>query len=356
MLLYDKDQHILLRDEAHKRRICKPGEWDTFLKRVPEADYMPHKPGERMTVFEVEIPDWPPAPRSPLQLMMSLDGGVPTGPFHDKPWTGRQPVVERNFWTQRAVSRLAREIVPNNQNYEPERLAYQWQAPLFDTNYHVLIRPFCQEHGIDIVDFWKKIQPSLPSLEIVTTVNPHIKEERAKGGYSPTRRCILVEQQHLILGPPEGEAGSGGKESILPLADGTYTRGAIEAALVRKCGRPVEFFTNRMSDSRIVPMPNLETLIDFLKSDPTDGLLYVYDRGEKNYDCENFSDTLRVALNMKLGLNSCGVMWGDTHAFCVFIVAGESEPIIVFVEPQRDLIVDKLEGQYSVKNICGVYI
>ena len=86
---YDPDRHILLRDQAHQRRIHEPAEFAEYLRRVAKPSDDLQEPGDRMEIFDVEIPDWPPAPRSPLQIIFGGDD-----PFADKPWRGVQPAVE----------------------------------------------------------------------------------------------------------------------------------------------------------------------------------------------------------------------------------------------------------------------
>ena len=172
---YDPERHILLRDQAHKRRIHEEGEFGEYLRRVAAAAYRPDDPGARMTVFDVLVPDWPPAPRSPLQILFGGDD-----PFADKPWRGRQPAVDRDWWTERETSRIGRALVPNDRDFDPERMAYQWQVPIFDPRPHVLMRCWCNENGVDLVAFLRKGVPEV-GLRLFETTNPHVREERGDG-------------------------------------------------------------------------------------------------------------------------------------------------------------------------------
>ena len=106
---------------------------------------------------------------------------------------------------------------------------------------------------------------------------------------------------------------------------------AIEGAL----GRDVRLFGNSTSDSGIVALTR-DGLREFLDQDATDRIDYINDSGERNYDCENFSESVRNNLVRKYGVNSCAVVWGDSHAWCIFIVVGKDGPEVVQVEPQSD--------------------
>ena len=128
-----------------------------------------------------------------------------------------------------------------------------------------------------------------------------------------------------------------------------------------KLERDFRLFGGQTSDRMIVSIRK-DAMIDFLKSDPTDKMSYVEDRGDRNYDCDNFADTLRNSINRKYGLNCVGIIWGDTHAWNFFVVNGvvenslDSGPRIFFVEPQDDRIIDDLTGGYSIDRRCEVYL
>ena len=154
-------QHILLCDEAHQRRIdplANDGEYAEFVRRVGELEYDPGNPSARMVPFEVELPEWPPVERTPLAFIFGSDG-----PFADMPWKGLQLAVERTFWTRRAISNLAKDMVPVTENFEAKRLAYQWQCEIFDSELHVVIRTWCAANGVDIVQFWRGYYPTAKS-------------------------------------------------------------------------------------------------------------------------------------------------------------------------------------------------
>lgn len=465
MIRYDPEQHILLRDQAHKRRIHADEEFAEYLRRVRECAYWPGRPDARIEIFDVEVPEWPPVYRTPLQMMFSIGrDGRPSGPFADMPWIGVHPAVDRDVLIDNATFRIAKDMVPDT--FVPERLNYQWQVHVFDPAEHVVIRYWCKENGVDIVRFWNKFYPRYKGqLEIVETTNPTIREERAVGSYSPTRRCVrradlplleagLLEGRESALPPPpapdpvrvlaqelridrfeaspsEVEAGQevvatwsaigqvkarvirtssevefgdilpSGANSFRYRPEGAHTvhlrvwgatgesvdsepveigvRPAAEpeaaaeperphvtdgaaiyspldvhTALRDALGRPFNLFGGQFSDTKIVALSR-DRLSGFLASDPTNRDTYVADRGGRNFDCDNFADRLRNGLASQ-GLNSCGVIWGDRHAFNFFVTTGTDGPEIVFVEPQTDALVERLEAEYSIRSRCSVYL
>ena len=50
--------------------------------------------------------------------------------------------------------------------------------------------------------------------------------------------------------------------------------------------------------------------------------MYVLDKGNRNYDCENFAEKLRCDLQNKHGINGVGIIWGDGHAWNFFVING----------------------------------
>ena len=79
MTAYDPEQHLLLRDVAHRRCIHQDREFSAFVQRVAEAGY---------ELFKVEVPDWPPVMRTPLPIIVfgiSIDGGGGGGVVHGGP-------------------------------------------------------------------------------------------------------------------------------------------------------------------------------------------------------------------------------------------------------------------------------
>ena len=185
---YDAEKHLLLCDQAHKRRIdVDTPEYSDYLTRLRDYQYDPFREDKRLELFQVQISEWPPVKRSPLQMMFGVKvggGGEPVDldPFGDKPWKGVQWAVERNFWTQRGTMELAKEMVPLDENDDPRRMAYQWQCAIFDPQQHVVIRYWCKENGVDIVEFYKEFLPAHPDLQIIETTNPQLLDEQANGG------------------------------------------------------------------------------------------------------------------------------------------------------------------------------
>ena len=89
METYDRQMHILLRDQAHQRCIHQDEEYEQYVQQVRDAGF---------DVFTVECPEWPPVKRTPLPIIIfsiSVDGsgGGGTGmggPTADMTWEGEQ--------------------------------------------------------------------------------------------------------------------------------------------------------------------------------------------------------------------------------------------------------------------------
>ena len=381
---YDPKRHILLRDQAHQRRIHTDAEFAEYLRRVAEPCDDLQEPGSRMTVFDVVVPDWPLAPRSPLAIIFGGDD-----PFVDKPWRGVQPAVERDWWTDRATMRIARRMVPNDRNFDPERLSYQWQVPRFDPARHILMRRWCAENGVDLVGFLREGVERL-GLRLFEVTNPHVREERAKNrGYSPTRRCfdradlpIARRAAGLDASAPEPDPDPEPGLNEIARAIGRldpddrslWTRrgpprvDALVALLGRRITAAQRTAAWRAFKSRPAPAPEpapqpapdvdgvraispdeavaalraalgrdfrlfggqtadrrilamrRDALLAWLAKDPTSSAVYVDEKRGRHFDCDDFAMSLKVALAQSAGLNSCAVIWGDGHAWCAFFV------------------------------------
>ena len=164
METYDREAHILLRDEAHQRCIHQDHEFAEYVKRVKKAGF---------EVFPVQCPEWPPVKRTPLPIIVfsiSVDGSggggsSMGGPTADMTWEGTQLAVACNrgdartyadYMTERKLRDITREMVPNDWMglqhggmKAPERMSYAWQVEEFDPNRHVVIRYWVspQWHG-----------------------------------------------------------------------------------------------------------------------------------------------------------------------------------------------------------------
>ncbi len=177
---YDGNKHILLRNQAHKAKLT-PEEFSGFERHLKESG---------VTVFDVEVPDWPPAEKSPLQL----GGG---NPFEGESWEGTQPAISNSDYAgRRLVTKLAREMA--GPRLAPKRLAYQWQVPEFDPERHILMRQWLAENEVSIVDFLReyipKVRKEIGRDPLFEVANPHAQAESdAGGGYSPTRRALAID-------------------------------------------------------------------------------------------------------------------------------------------------------------------
>ena len=183
-LQYDKNQHRLLRDIAHRARLT-PDEYDQFQKSVRAA---------KIPFTSVNIPEWPPVPYSPLLILF---GSKPW--WEERYWTGKQPSVKHADSAR--ASRIAREMAGDP--LSPRRLAYAWQVPEYDPREHIILRYWLDEHDLSIVDF---LRDYLPAVEkrlgrddlLIEVTNPRAQQEQAEGSYSPTRRAVRIADRSLL--------------------------------------------------------------------------------------------------------------------------------------------------------------
>ena len=94
----------------------------------------------------------------------------------------------------------------------------------------------------------------------------------------------------------------------------------------------------------------------FLRGNKTNRNKYVNDAGGRNYDCDNFSEQLRVDLQREYGINGVGIIWGDVHAWNFFVIATDNGIEIKMIEPQSDMHVTDLIGKYGVQKRCAVLL
>ena len=391
METYDRERHILLRDEAHRRCIHQEREVAEYVKRARKAGH---------EVITVDCPDWPPVKRTPLPIIVfgiSVDGSGSGGssmggPTADMTWEGEQLAVACNrgdgrtyqdYLIEREIRDIARDMAPSR--FEPaHRVAYAWQVAEYDPDEHVVIRYWCREHNVSIVNFWRTFYPEVAGqLTVVDTTNPELLQEQAKGSYSPTRRCMLRSELYLarnsFLGtseaPPDPDepdtnrAPAPQPRSVHDSDDDAeeqvqwtihedvhaYDPHEVMSALESALGRDVRPFSGTTMDSQIMAISR-ESMARYLGANPVDQRQYIRDSGGRNYDCDDFALSLRAALIRDHGYNSCAVIAGDVHAFNAFILAGEHGAEVAFVEPQTDGLVTELTGEYSVDRRCEVII
>ena len=450
MIKYKADRHVLLHDLAHRMAIT-PAEIDAYKESLSS---------DGVEIFEVEIPDWPPVPYSPV------DGWIIFGDvwWEGRLWEGIQPAIHAS--DADLAMRLAGELAGDTM--APIRVAYVWGVEIHDPENHIPMRAWLASNELSIVDF---LVTYLPRKEgetgrtdyLVETTNPDLEAERASGSYSPTRRCVRLRDLWLLeefagrtgtaphldinakfrkrgamrysvsplpaafgrkrgaplvlreprevrlygepaLGscnlivnghqvqnieprrsgwrgffPPDVDVDmvraayvNGGKQASRAAADlaprpapkpatgvtadaRVYSPPSVVDALTKVLGRSPRLFGQAASDTAICALTR-EGLDLFLREDQTDHLSYIADRGGRNYDCENFSETLRNKLVRQHGINGCAVIWGDGHAWCGFVVVGEDGPGIVMVEPQTDRYVEAIEHEYAVTRRCEVLL
>ena len=374
---YNSEKHLILRDIAHQRCIVQEGEYQDFVSRVRNATLKPLK-DEFIEVFEVDIPDWPIVKRTPLPIIVFSIGGdggaTQGGPTANMTWDGTQLAVEKHPWVRKIVSRIAKDMAPDRM-IPPHRIAYAWQVEEFNPNKHVVIRYWCRDNGVDIVDFWTEFYPQYESdIEIVKTTNPEVMIEKERGSYSPTRRCMLKEHlyvarnhylgtdekpdivEDVVLPQPRMVHDSDDEEEETvewSMGDGakTYKASVAIEALSAALGRDVRLFSGTTMDSHIVAISRV-AMVRYLNSNPVDTRQYIADTGNRNYDCDDFALTLRSNLIRDYGYNCCAVVAGDVHAWNAFLLNGENGLEVAFIEPQTDGLVEDLDGMYSVQNRC----
>lgn len=134
-----------------------------------------------------------------------------------------------------------------------------------------------------------------------------------------------------------------------------YPAAEVIRALQEKLDRNFRLFGRQTSDSAIVALVK-KTAMDFISEDTVDRRTYVLDTGGRNYDCDNFAESLRCRLVERHGVNSIGVIWGDKHAWNFIVTAGDKGPEILMIEPQNDQIVEAGSGMYSMDRRCEILL
>lgn len=400
ILTFDPNQHFLLRDIAH-RELLTPEEYQGFEHKCREAG---------LDIFQVAVPDWPPVPYSPLALIANLETGWGGGAWWDNEfWTGMQPAVGKNFKTytypvsddpsMRFVSGTTaptrhdtiarytgREMAGDR--LSGKRLSYMWQIPVFDAAQHIDVRSWIESRGLNIVkflrDYASEVAAEIGFNPVFETTNPNARAEHDAGGgvYRSRIRAISVDHQSVLKRFADAEAGqpvhrlpkivprptpddSGirieelaqGVASANAVSEGAvaYDRRAIARALEAEFGQMPRVFGGALSDSALVAITR-DALRQFLGENQVDKARYVADKGNRNFDCENFAEGLRVDLARKYGLNSIGIVWGDGHAWNLCVVVGSGGPEIVLIEPQDDSEVTELQGIYSIARRCEILL
>ena len=184
---YDRNKHILLRDQAHKRRLT-PEEYPEFEAALIK---------EGISIMAVECPEWPPVEKSRL-FMLFGDGD----PWEGQYWTGSQPAIDASdYLARRTVTRIGRGMA--GPALSPKRLAYAWQVPEYDPERHILMRQWLADHEVSIVDFLRQhipqVRKELGRDPLIEVANPHAQTESdAGGGYSPTRRALAVRDLPIL--------------------------------------------------------------------------------------------------------------------------------------------------------------
>ncbi len=134
-----------------------------------------------------------------------------------------------------------------------------------------------------------------------------------------------------------------------------YTAAEVIRALQEELGDSLRLFGRQASDSAVVALAK-EAAMKFISEDAVDRRTYVLDTGGRNYDCDNFAESLRCHLVEQHGVNSIGVVWGDRHAWNFVVTAGADGPEILMIEPQNDQVVTAGSGIYSMDRRCELLL
>ena len=134
-----------------------------------------------------------------------------------------------------------------------------------------------------------------------------------------------------------------------------YTAAEVIRALQEELSVNFRLFGRQTSDSAIVALSK-ESAMKFISEDAVDRRTYVLDTGGRNYDCDNFAESLRCHLVEQHGVNSIGVIWGDKHAWNFVVTAEEDGPEIIMVEPQNDRVMEVGSGMYSIDRRCEILL
>ena len=127
------------------------------------------------------------------------------------------------------------------------------------------------------------------------------------------------------------------KERVLTTDD-------VRSAWARSAGRKLKLI---LVDSKYYAIP-WEVWRDIVQFTKVDAGQYRKDR----YDCDDFAVVLKAVVSRKFALNSAGIIfdYSGGHAYTALIVADENRtPFMVFVEPQTDGLVTRMEGAYDAE-------
>ena len=119
-----------------------------------------------------------------------------------------------------------------------------------------------------------------------------------------------------------------------------------ENVFIMEEGKGINAQPFRLTDSiyRVVSRQMLNSILEETKVD-------VIQWQSESYDCEDIARKF-VTRCADLGINSIGrvMSWSGQHAFCIAIVQKGDGVEPVFIEPQTDQIITKMEGKYDLKN------
>ena len=169
------------------------------------------------------------------------------------------------------------------------------------------------------------------------------------------RDKILKIQKTIENNSPQQQTSST-QEQIQKISNNVkvYSTHSIQKAL-QKIFPNYRLFGNGLSDTAIVALDR-NGIDKFLQINAVNRDQYILDKGNRNYDCENFAEKLRCDLQSRYGINGIGIIWADGHAFNFFVVNNGSIPEILIIEPQTDEVVTELTGNYSINRRCEILL
>ena len=401
---YDAGTHALLYDIAHTE-LLTPAEYPDLERRVR---------GLGAEVVQVQLPEWPRVPYSPLALVSSADGGTVGAPWWEgRFWSGSQPAVllsQRLDYTYPERPDIAAALAPGmagvehsvradtvaryegrllaGDRFDGLRLAYREQVAVYEADTHVLVKPWLRAQGLDVPGFYRDWIPELVGKlgfnPVIETTNPAAREEHESlGYYSPTADAVVTVHEEAVLGgyaasvsgrrmpplvideapaqaPPPTPPTPPSRPAAVVEGSRAYSVRDAAQALRNAFGFMPPLFGNAAADSAIVAMTR-EGLASYLAWSDLDRQAYVADTGGRNFVCDDFALSFKSDAARYFGMNNVGVVWGNVHAWCFVFVVGKGErPDVVFIEPQvddvRDAEIGNFRGAYAIDRRCAVLL
>ena len=281
-----------------------------------------------------------------VDIPLRADGGV-----HVWRMTGQVPLAELpTVLGEKSVVGVSRLIVVNVETWDkrgvflstknvPEELYREKERP------PLVIRRFEDAAEVRV---WGDM-----SLSHGITLNEVILDKMVawNGGW----KCRISNDDLNVILTGTKRAMEDNSQSRVVEDAKAYSSSAVIAELQKVLGTKIRLFGQTFSDSAMVALTEQGMRL-YLKENDTDRDKYIADQGNRNYDCENFSEQLRCGLQRKYGVNGIGIIWGDGHAWNFFVINDGEKPEIIMIEPQTDKVVTSLSGMYSIQRRCEILL